>query len=90
MALQLWVNESGHYFVDTTLGGIQVGQTWCTPYGDWAVEVNDEELSVPDLEAAKRLFVDLYDASRVMVSPFTISAEDDGLEADFRIIDLRR
>ncbi|TIT00226.1 hypothetical protein [Mesorhizobium sp.] len=90
MALQLWVNDSGHYFVDTTLGGIQVGQTWCTPYGDWAVEVNDEELSVPDLEAAKRLFVDLYDRSQVVVSPFAVSAEGDGLEADFKIIDLRR
>ncbi|WP_376704467.1 hypothetical protein RQ479_06225 [Mesorhizobium sp. ISC25] len=80
----------GHYFVDTKLGGIQVGQTWCTPYGDWAVEVNDEEHSAPDLEAAKRLFVDLYDQSKVMVSPFAISAEGDGLEADFKVIDLRR
>lgn len=42
MALQLWVNDSGHYFVDTALGGIQVGQTWCIEDGDWAVEVNDE------------------------------------------------
>ncbi|ESZ19944.1 hypothetical protein X737_13265 [Mesorhizobium sp. L48C026A00] len=25
MALQLWINDCGHYFVDTTLGGIQVG-----------------------------------------------------------------
>ena len=74
MALQIWINDCGHYFVDTKLGGIQVGQTWCTPYGDWAVEVNDEELSAPDFEAAKRLFVDLYDPSRVMVSPFAVSS----------------
>ncbi|CAN7468764.1 hypothetical protein [Mesorhizobium sp. LjNodule214] len=90
MALQLWINDCGHFFVDTTLGGIQVGQTWCTPYGDWTVEVNNEELSAPDFEAAKRLFVDLYDPSRVMVSPFAVSAEGDDLEADFKIIDLRR
>ncbi|RUW27307.1 MAG: hypothetical protein E5W86_06150 [Mesorhizobium sp.] len=76
--------------MDTTLGDIQVGQTWCTPYGDWGVEVNDEEFSAPDLEAAKELFVDLYDRSRIMVSPFAVSAEGDGLEANFKIIDLRR
>lgn len=90
MGLQLWINDCGHYFVDTKLGGIQVGQAWCEPNGTWAIEVNDEQLPAPDLEAAKRLFVDLYDQSRVMVSPFAISNEGDGLEADFEIIDLRR
>ncbi|SJM33115.1 hypothetical protein BQ8482_340011 [Mesorhizobium delmotii] len=61
-----------------------------TPHGDWAVEVNNEELSAPDLTAAKQLFVDLYDQSKVVVNPFAISAEGDGLEVDFKIIDLGR
>jgi hypothetical protein len=89
MALQLWINESGHYFVDTRSGGLQVGQTWQEADGSWTVEVNDEMLSVSGLEAAKRLFVDLYDRSRVVLTPFTIADEGDGLEADFEIIDLR-
>jgi hypothetical protein len=37
--------------------------------GSWTVEVNNAFLSVPNLEAAKRLFVEKYDRSRVQLSP---------------------
>jgi hypothetical protein len=41
MALQLWVDNSGHWFVDTDLGGVQVGQAYQQSDGTWAVEIND-------------------------------------------------
>lgn len=66
--LQLWINENGHFFIDRVFD-IQVGQTWKNDDGSWTVEVNDQFLSAPDLEAAKRLFVDLYDRSQVVPSP---------------------
>ncbi|HWK68581.1 MAG TPA: hypothetical protein VNS34_26960 [Rhizobiaceae bacterium] len=62
--LQLWINENGHFFVDVSLD-VQVGQTWRKDDGSWTVEVNGQYVSAPDLEAAKRLFVDLYDPSQV-------------------------
>lgn len=69
--LQLWIKEDGHFFVDPYFDHIQVGQTWRNEDGSWTVEVNMECLPAPDLEAAKRLFLDLYDRSQVAVSPGT-------------------
>lgn len=86
MALQLWINDSGHYFVDTALGGMQVGQAWPTPAGDWAVEINDRLHSASDLDAAKRLFVKLYNPKRVVASPG--SDEWEGSDEEFEVIDL--
>ncbi|TGQ51627.1 hypothetical protein EN836_23010 [Mesorhizobium sp. M1C.F.Ca.ET.193.01.1.1] len=88
MALQLWINDTGHFFVDTRLGGIQVGQAWVADTGKWTVEVNDDFFSARDLDDAKRLFVDLYDPARAVMSPFAVSHGNDDLAASFSIIDL--
>jgi hypothetical protein len=87
MALQLWIGQGGHFFVDTFLDcTIQVGQAYQESDGSWTVEVNDEFLSVPDLEAAKRLFVDKYDRSLVGLSPGSLDGKD--LSGGFSVVDL--
>lgn len=86
MALELWIGGGGHWFVDTGLGSIQVGQTYQNSDGTWDVEVNDDMLTAPDLEAAKRIFVENYDRSKVQVSPMSYDGEVDC--AEFQIIPL--
>ena len=84
MVLQLFINDTGHFFYDTEVG-VQVGQAYQEDDGSWSVEINDDTHTVPDLESAKRLFLDLYDPSLV-VSHGAFEGEDDG--SDFEIIDL--
>lgn len=84
MVVRLYINDTGHFFVDTDVG-VQVGQAYQEDDGSWSVEVNDEMLSAPDLEAAKHLFLTLYDPSLV-VSHGAFEGEVD--ESEFEIIDL--
>jgi hypothetical protein len=86
MPLQLWTGKNGHWFVDTELGGVQVGQVYQNPVGTWAVEVNEHTLEAPDLETAIGIFVTKYDQSLVHLSPG--SGFDEVNEADFTIIEL--
>jgi hypothetical protein len=89
MPLQLLIGQGGHFFVDTFLDcTVQVGQAYQKSDGSWTVEVNDELLSVPDLEAAKRLFVEKYDRSLVQLNPASLGGEDENLSAGFSVIDL--
>ena len=92
--LQLWTELDGQwrFFVETEPSHCQVGQTWQDPNGSWVVEVNDNFVSVPTLNAAIELFVSTYDPSRVMISPGT-PLTDEELSNDkkgFEIIDLRQ
>jgi hypothetical protein len=84
MALQLLINDTDHFFVDTDLG-VQVGQAHQEGDGSWSVEVNDGMHTAPDLESAKRLFLRLYDPSLV-VSQGAYEGEVD--ESEFEVIDL--
>jgi hypothetical protein len=87
MPLQLWINGGGgHFFVDTDLGGVQVGQTWQELDGSWSVEVNAKSFRATDLESAKRLFVERHDRSQVQLSPASASGKID--ETGFETIDL--
>jgi hypothetical protein len=86
MALELWIGGGGRWFVDTDLGSIQVGQTYLNSNGTWDVEVNGDMLTAPDLEAAKRIFVENYDQSKVQVSPVWYDGEVDYV--GFQIIPL--
>jgi hypothetical protein len=86
MALELWVGGGGHWFVDTGLGRVQVGQTYQNSDGTWDVEVNDVMLAAPDLEATKRIFMENYDQSKVQVSPMSYDGEVDS--AEFQIVPL--
>ena len=87
MPLQPWINEWGHFFVDSELGGVQVGQAWQDADGLWTVEVNDNCVSAPDLESATHLFIERYDRSLVRLSP--LSDCGGANENDFQIVDLR-
>ena len=61
MALELWMQGGGHWFVETDFGDVVVGLAEKSTDGTWSVEDNDEWFfDVPDLEAAKRVFVDNY------------------------------
>jgi hypothetical protein len=86
MALQLWVDNSGHWFVDTELGGVQVGQAYQQSDGTWAVEVNDITFEAPNLETAISNFVKKYDRSLVHLSPMSDFGELNC--GDFKIVDL--
>jgi hypothetical protein len=67
---------------------IQVGQAGQPrPDGPWMVEVNGRFLTAPDLESAKRLFVEKYDRSLVQLSPMSIDDEEDVAEG-FTVVDL--
>ena len=90
MVLQLYINDTGHFFVDTDVG-VQVGQAYQEDDGSWSVEINDDMHTVPDLESAKRLFLDLYDPSLVVslgAFDFGDESEDEIDESEFEIIDL--
>ena len=65
MVLQLFINDTGHFFYDTEVG-VQVGQAYQEDDGSWSVEINDDMHTAPDLESAKRLFLELYDPSLVV------------------------
>ena len=52
------MRDGGHFFLDTALGDLMVGQAEEMSDGTWSVEVNDEWVEAPDLGAAKRLFVE--------------------------------
>ena len=62
MALELWM-QGGHWFVETDFGDVVVGQAEKRANGTWSVEVNGGDWfhHIPDLEAAKRVFVGKYD-----------------------------
>jgi hypothetical protein len=91
MSLELWIGQGVHFFVDT-FGGIgsqvQVGQAFQEDDGSWTVEVNNEFVTAPDLETAKRLFVEKYDRSKVQLSPGSLGDGQDDLSDGFTIIDL--
>ena len=96
MVLQLFINDTGHFFYDTEVG-VQVGQAYQKRDGSWSVEVNDNTLSAPDLESAKRLFVTHYDPSLVIsLGAFDFvgdeseddESEDEIDESGFEVIDL--
>lgn len=38
MSLQLHINSSGHWLIDTDLGGVQVGQSYQSKDGSWNVD----------------------------------------------------
>lgn len=90
MNLQLWVGEAGHYFMDRFHDRwVQVGETFQRPDGSWSVEVNDNVLTAPDFESAKRLFVEKYDRSLVKLSPVSRDDEFEPVEGFF-FVDLSR
>jgi hypothetical protein len=62
MALELWMHCGGHWFVETDFGDVVVGQAERSSGGTWRLEISDEWFfdDVPDLEAAKRIFIDNY------------------------------
>ena len=89
MPLQLWSGQGGHYFVDTFPDyEVHVGQAFQEQDGTWTVEVNDEFLTAPDLETAKRLFIENYDRAKVQLSPGTFSDESVCAPEEFTIVDL--
>jgi hypothetical protein len=85
MTLQLLIGDGGHWFFDTDLG-VQVGAAYQQLDGSWDIEVNGDALSVPDLETAKRAFVQAYDPRKVQVSPLSDDGELD--YAGFEVITL--
>jgi hypothetical protein len=82
MVLQLLINDTGHFFYDTE-AGVQVGQAHRRKNGTWIVEVNDQWLKAPDLESAKRLFLEVYDRS-----PGLSLGAGEIDDSEFEIIDL--
>jgi hypothetical protein len=82
MSLKLHILGDDFYFSDAELGGAQVGQTYRKRSEGWTVEVNDEWLEAPDLEAAIRLFLKNYDQTKVHLSPGS-SFDGDSSEYDF-------
>jgi hypothetical protein len=78
MPLQLWIREGQYFFVDRFSGyPVQVGQAFREgTEGPWTIEVNDDFNTAPDLEAAKRLFVERYDRSRVKLSAGSSDSEE--------------
>lgn len=69
MSIQLWSSKGQHFFVDTELYGVQVGQAWEETSGHWKVEVNDDYVTAEDLKDAMRIFMHLYRRRLVQVSP---------------------
>ena len=52
MALELWMQGGGHWFVETDFGDVVAGQAEKSADGTWSVEVNDKWFfDIPDLEA---------------------------------------
>jgi len=62
MSIQLWSSKGQHFFVDTELYGVQVGQAWEETSGHWKVEVNDDYVTAEDLKDAIRIFMHYTDA----------------------------
>lgn len=81
MALELWIGNGGHWFFDADFG-VQVGQAYERPDGSWGVEIGDEVFAAPDLETAKRVFVERYDPKYVQPGPLSSDGEldEDGFE----------
>jgi hypothetical protein len=46
------VPKGQHFFVDTELFGVRVGQTWEEKAGQWKVGVNDDYVTARDLKDA--------------------------------------
>jgi len=96
MSLELWIGQGEYFFVDyfgtgqvQSIGsGVQVGQAFQEDDGSWTVEVNNKFLTAPDLETAKRLFVEKYDRSKVQLSPGSLGDGQDDLSDRFTIVDL--
>jgi hypothetical protein len=88
MSLELWMRDGEYFFVDRFSGyPIQVGQAFQEPSkGVWTIEVNDDFLTAPDLETAKRLFVERYDRSRVQLSPGSFDSEQSDQSEGFTVI----
>jgi hypothetical protein len=85
MSLEMWSNESGHWFIDTDLE-VQIGQAHQLPDGTWELEVNDNSLTAPDLDTVMRLVVENYDPSLVEMGPLS---EDGDIDRNaFQIVDL--
>ena len=89
MPLQLWIQGRGHFFVDFFLDcPVQVGQVYREQEdGPWTVDVNDEYIAAPDLETAKRVFVEKYDRSQVQLSPGSLEPWDGSTEG-FTVVEL--
>ncbi len=66
-SLELWLGgDEYNFFVDGNLGVIVGRLEQSSIDGTCDIEVNDEWIrDIPDLEAAKRLFVDKYDFERM-------------------------
>jgi hypothetical protein len=93
MPLELWIGHGGHFFVDIFPFGqpVQVGQAFQEKAdGPWTIEVNDAYLTAPDLETAKRLFVEKYDRALVKLSPGAFDGEPRDLSEGYTIVDLSR
>jgi hypothetical protein len=88
MTIELWIGGGDYWFVDRDLGHVQVGQAHEDADGAWRVVVNDDEFIVPDLEAAKRVFLEHYDRSQVELSPMS-AADDSEVDSEgFEVITL--
>jgi hypothetical protein len=88
MSLELWIGEGGYFFVDYFSGcSIQVGQAFQDAEDQCSIEVNNDFLTAPDLETAKRLFVEKYERSRIQLSLGSFDTEA-GNASDFTVVDL--
>ncbi len=91
MALELWMQDGDvvHYFMETSFGDVIVGRAEPWTGGTWSVEVNgDWFYDIPDLEAAKRLFVDKYDKAYA-AAQCGPGSSGDGDREGFTIVKLR-
>jgi hypothetical protein len=68
MSLQRWNGLDGHFYVD---GKVQVGTAWRDDDGTWTVDVNDAFHKAAGLVEADKLFIELYDPSKVNLSPMS-------------------
>jgi hypothetical protein len=89
MPLELWIREGEYFFVDRFSGcPVQVGQAFQEgAEGPWTIEVNNRFVTAPDLEAAKRIFVERYDRSRVQLSAGSFDSEEGDASDGFTVID---
>ncbi len=90
MALELWMQGGGHWFVETDFGDVIVGQAEQSTDGTWRIEVNGGYWfhHIPDLEAAKRVFVDKYDKAYA-AAQCGPGSSGDGDREGFTIVKLR-
>ena len=85
MSLQLHIDSNGHWFVDTELGGVQVGDAYRQSDGSWVVTVNECTLEAPDLDSAMRIFAEKYDPSLVQLGPMSDAGNWDCEEDDSEV-----